>query len=97
MGKVTRERYSDEFKSWVALEAIRGEQRLAELASKHGMHPDDDRPMETSGDQGDGGDVLRQASARGDGQSDPGGKAAREDRPAAGTKFFCAMPRFGWA
>lgn len=38
MGKVTRKRYSGEFKSRVALEAIRGEQTLAELASKHGVH-----------------------------------------------------------
>lgn len=38
MGKVTRKRYSGEFKSRVALEAIRGEQTLSELASKHGMH-----------------------------------------------------------
>lgn len=38
MGKVTRKRYSGEFKSRVALEAIRGEQTLADLASKHGVH-----------------------------------------------------------
>ncbi|PYD71095.1 transposase [Novacetimonas hansenii] len=38
MGKVTRKRYAAEFKSRVALEAIRGEQTLAELASKHGVH-----------------------------------------------------------
>lgn len=38
MGKVTRKRYSGEFKSRVALEAIRGEQTLAELASKHSVH-----------------------------------------------------------
>jgi len=38
MGKVTRKRYSGDFKSRIALEAIRGEQTLAELASKHGVH-----------------------------------------------------------
>jgi len=38
MGKVTRKQYWDEFKFQVALEAIRGEQTLAELASKHGVH-----------------------------------------------------------
>jgi len=38
MGKVRRKRYSGEFKSRVALETIRGEQTLAELASKHGVH-----------------------------------------------------------
>ncbi len=38
MGKVTRKRYAAEFKSRVALEAMRGEQTLSELASKHGVH-----------------------------------------------------------
>lgn len=38
MGKVTRKRYGAEFKSQVALEAIRGELTLAELASKHSVH-----------------------------------------------------------
>ncbi len=38
MGKVTRKRYTAEFKARVALEAIRGELTLAELAAKHGIH-----------------------------------------------------------
>lgn len=37
MGKRTR--YSAEFKARVAIEAIRGEQTLSELAAKHGVHP----------------------------------------------------------
>ena len=37
MGKRTR--YSAEFKAKVALEALRGEQTLSELASRHGLHP----------------------------------------------------------
>jgi transposase len=37
--KTTRKRYTAEFKAKVALEAIRGELTLAELASKHGIHP----------------------------------------------------------
>ena len=37
MGKRTR--YSAEFKAKVALEALRGEQTLSELASRHGIHP----------------------------------------------------------
>lgn len=38
MGKVTRNRYSADFKAKVALDAIKGEQTLAELAAKHGIH-----------------------------------------------------------
>ena len=33
-----RKRYSAEFKSKVALEAIRGELTVAQLAAKHGVH-----------------------------------------------------------
>lgn len=36
--KTTRKRYSAEFKARVALEAIRGELTLAELAARHGIH-----------------------------------------------------------
>ena len=36
--KTTRKRYSPEFKAKVALEAIRGDLTLAELASRHGIH-----------------------------------------------------------
>jgi transposase len=38
MGKVSRTRHSAEFKARVALEAIRGEQTLAEIGAKHGVH-----------------------------------------------------------
>ena len=38
MGKVTRKRYSADFKSKVALEAIRGDLTLAELAAKYEVH-----------------------------------------------------------
>ena len=38
MGKVTRKRYSADFKAKVALEAIKGDLPLAELAAKHGIH-----------------------------------------------------------
>jgi transposase len=36
--KTTRKRYSADFKSKVALEAIREDLTLAELAAKHGVH-----------------------------------------------------------
>lgn len=35
----SRRRFSAEFKSKVALEAIRGENTVAELAAKHQLHP----------------------------------------------------------
>ena len=38
MGKVSRKRHSAEFKARVALEAIRGEQTLAEIGTRHGIH-----------------------------------------------------------
>jgi transposase len=38
MGKVTRKRHTAEFKARVALEAIRGEQTLAEIGAKYGVH-----------------------------------------------------------
>ncbi len=34
-----RKRYTAEFKAKVALEAIRGEHTIAELASRHALHP----------------------------------------------------------
>jgi len=38
MGKVMRKRHTAEFKARVALEAIKGEQTLAEIGAKHGVH-----------------------------------------------------------
>ncbi len=48
--KTTRKRYSADFKAKVALEAIRGDLTLAELAAKHGVHhtmiaPGSGRPL----------------------------------------------------
>lgn len=39
MSKTKRKRYSAEFKAKVALEAIKGEQTVAELGSRYGLHP----------------------------------------------------------
>ena len=38
MGKVTRNRHGAEFKARVALEAIKGEQTLAEIGARHKVH-----------------------------------------------------------
>lgn len=38
MGKVTPKRHSAEYKAQVALDAIKGEQTLAEIGAKHGIH-----------------------------------------------------------
>ena len=38
MGKVTRQRYGADVKAKVALEAIKGEQTLAERAARHCIH-----------------------------------------------------------
>ena len=38
MGKVTRKRYGADFKAKVALDAIKGDQTLAELAARHGVY-----------------------------------------------------------
>ena len=35
----TRRRFTGEFKARVALEAIQGHRTVAELAAKHGLHP----------------------------------------------------------
>ncbi len=37
--KTTRKKHTGEFEAKVALEAIRGDLTLAELASRHGIHP----------------------------------------------------------
>jgi transposase len=39
MSKTKRKRYSEEFKAKVALEAIKGEQTIADLGSRYGLHP----------------------------------------------------------
>ena len=38
MAKISRKRYSSEFKAKVALEAINGEQTMSQLVARHGVH-----------------------------------------------------------
>ncbi|NHN89760.1 hypothetical protein GOB81_14190 [Acetobacter sp. LMG 1627] len=77
MGKVTRKRYSGEFKSWVPLEAIPCEQPLAELASKYGVHQTMIAQWKSQDDRRDVDYVLRQACGRADCASGGCGEAAR--------------------
>jgi len=39
MSKSKRKRYSAEFKAKIALEALKGEETAAQLASRYGVHP----------------------------------------------------------
>jgi len=52
--KAARKRYSPDFKAKVALEAIRGDLALAELAAKHGVHHTVIASWEASGHRRDG-------------------------------------------
>jgi len=54
MSKTKRTRYSAEFKAKVALDAIRGEQTLSELATRYGVH------LEAPGHREHGRDLFRQ-------------------------------------
>jgi len=47
----TRRNFSAEFKAKVALEALVGDQTLAELAARHEVHPEHDRAMEATGQE----------------------------------------------
>lgn len=62
MGKVTRNRHTAELKARVALEAIWGEQTLAEFGAKHGIHltPVDHSWCPSSANKGEGGPLIRQ-------------------------------------
>lgn len=80
MGKVTRKRYGADFKAKLALEAIKGEKTVAELAATYSIHPTM-IDVEEAGHRGDVLDVLEQTGEGGGNQRRRGGAAPRQDRP----------------
>ena len=62
-----RRRFSGELKAKVALEALRGERTLQEIASQHQVHPNQVGRMEAPGDGGIGRGVLEGRRAAGPG------------------------------
>ena len=62
-----RRRFSGEVKAKVALEAVRGDRTLQEIASQHQVHPDPGGRVEAPGDRGSGRGVLEGRRAAGSG------------------------------
>ena len=61
----TRKRYSADFKAKVALEALKGELTLAQLAAKHGVHQTMISTWRKQGNGRDGVGVFRQGRSCG--------------------------------
>ena len=82
MSKTKRRRFSADFKAKVALEALKGEQTLSELAAPIRPSPQHDHPVEAPGRQRHGRGLRQQGvSVQGvGGGADQG--ASRQDRAA---------------
>src|SRR3954454_15944030 len=78
----TRRNHGSAFKAKVALEALKGEQTVAEIASKHGLHPTLVNEWKRQ--------LAEGASSRKEGREGRrGGRALQANRPAeSGTGFF---------
>ena len=88
MSRRPRRNHSPAFKAKVALDAIRGEKTLAELAKLHDVHPQPDHGLEESVAGASCG-RLRRRAGRGRRAQDGFEGAARQDRPAgSGDRFL---------
>jgi transposase-like protein len=63
----TRRRFTEEFKDRIALEALRGDETVPEIAAKHKGASEPGRHVEAAGDRGSGRGVLQRSGARASG------------------------------
>ena len=85
-----RKRYSADFKAKVALEALKGELTLSQLATKHGVHQTMIAAWRKQAVEGLAGGVLGQGRGRRRRPRGRVGEAARQDRPTGGGAGFLA-------
>jgi len=85
----TRRRFTAEFKAKVALEAIRGERTISELATKHQLHPNQITQWKRQAIENLAKAIRRQGFGCAGRPGSRGDEAARQDRPARrGAGFF---------
>ena len=86
-----RRRFSGELKAKVALEALRGDRTLQEIASQHQVPSESGGRLEAPGDRGARRGVLEGRRGSGPGSRERGPRASREDRGVdRGAGFFVA-------
>lgn len=69
-----RRRFTDQFKAKVALEALRGDKTIQEIAAKHGLHPNQVSTFKQAAVEG-----LHEVFAKG-GKAKVGGSAAADEK-----------------
>src|ERR1700688_1266745 len=85
----TRRRFTGDFKARVALEALRGDKTVQEVASKHKVHPNQVSTWKRQAIEGLGEVFSNGPGERAPGSRGRGSRASRQDRPADdGTGFF---------
>jgi transposase len=76
-----RRRFTGEFKARVALEALRGDKTVQEIASKHKVHPNQVSSWKRQAIDGPGRGVFERSGPRAAGSRDRGSRSSRQDRP----------------